>query len=167
MYVMFLLRPFTVHNVFPCFYGPNTVIIIIIIIWVDCYRVCQTVPLRTSRLGKAVTNRYVLAPVLHQRPAFQPDQHITYVFGVVWHEMAFLIVHYEVTWLGSDSPSRTDCHSVSLRFVNSLMVKSLTIVAPRNSSPKNWRSRYVSNTAFAKHTLRRVAPISLPFRAIH
>ena len=28
MYVMFLLRPFTVHNVFPCFYGPNKVIII-------------------------------------------------------------------------------------------------------------------------------------------
>ena len=32
MYVMFQLRPFTVHNVFPCFYGPNKVIIIIIII---------------------------------------------------------------------------------------------------------------------------------------
>ena len=31
MYVMFQLRPFTVHNVFPCFYGPNKVIIIIII----------------------------------------------------------------------------------------------------------------------------------------
>ena len=30
MYVMFKLRPFTVHNVFPCFYGPNKVIIIII-----------------------------------------------------------------------------------------------------------------------------------------
>ena len=30
MYVMFQLRPFTVHNVFPCFYGPNEVIIIII-----------------------------------------------------------------------------------------------------------------------------------------
>ena len=28
MYVMFQLRPFTVHNVFPCFYGPNKVIII-------------------------------------------------------------------------------------------------------------------------------------------
>ena len=26
MYVMFQLRPFTVHNVFPCFYGPNKVI---------------------------------------------------------------------------------------------------------------------------------------------
>ena len=32
MYVMFLLRPFTVHNVFPCFYRPNKVIIIIIIL---------------------------------------------------------------------------------------------------------------------------------------
>ena len=32
MYVMFQLRPFTVHNVFPCFYGPNKVIIIITII---------------------------------------------------------------------------------------------------------------------------------------
>ena len=31
MYVMFQLRPFTVHNVFTCFYGPNKVIIIIII----------------------------------------------------------------------------------------------------------------------------------------
>ena len=30
MYVMFQLRPFTVHNVFPCFYGPNKVIIIIV-----------------------------------------------------------------------------------------------------------------------------------------
>ena len=29
MYVMFQLRPFTVHNVFPCLYGPNKVIIII------------------------------------------------------------------------------------------------------------------------------------------
>ena len=27
MYVMFQLRPFTVHNVCPCFYGPNKVII--------------------------------------------------------------------------------------------------------------------------------------------
>ena len=26
MYVMFQLRPFTVHNVFPCFYGQNKVI---------------------------------------------------------------------------------------------------------------------------------------------
>ena len=30
MHVMFLLWPFTVHNVFPCFYGPTKVIIIII-----------------------------------------------------------------------------------------------------------------------------------------
>ena len=30
MYVMFQLRPFTVHNVFPCFYGPNKVIIILL-----------------------------------------------------------------------------------------------------------------------------------------
>ena len=29
MYVMFLLRPFTVHNVFPCFYGSNKVIIFV------------------------------------------------------------------------------------------------------------------------------------------
>ena len=27
IYVLFLLRPFTVHNVFPCYYGPNKVII--------------------------------------------------------------------------------------------------------------------------------------------
>ena len=27
-----IVRPFTVHNVFPCFYGPNKVIIIIIIV---------------------------------------------------------------------------------------------------------------------------------------
>ena len=31
MYVMFPLRPFTVHNVFLCFYGPNKVIIIILL----------------------------------------------------------------------------------------------------------------------------------------
>ena len=29
MYVMFQLRPFTVHNVFPCFYGPNKVILLL------------------------------------------------------------------------------------------------------------------------------------------
>ena len=27
-YVMFLLRPFTVHNVFPCFYGPNRLLLL-------------------------------------------------------------------------------------------------------------------------------------------
>ena len=32
MYVMFLLRPFTVHNVFPWFCGPNKVIIIILLL---------------------------------------------------------------------------------------------------------------------------------------
>ena len=29
--VVFQLRPFTVHNVFPCFYGPNKVIILLLL----------------------------------------------------------------------------------------------------------------------------------------